>query len=59
MLVRMCTGLSGPHYILSPGDEHDFPQDEAVRLIEAGYAVPVAGEKVGRAVRKTPAKETR
>lgn len=52
MLVRLCTGLSGPLYTLSPGDERDFPHDEALRLINAGYAVPVAGEKVERATRK-------
>lgn len=42
MLVRLTTGLSGPAYSLGPGDERDFPQDEALRLISAGYAVPVS-----------------
>lgn len=58
MLVRLTTGLSGPAYSLGPGDERDFPQDEALRLISAGYAVPVSERKVERAV-KAPAPERR
>lgn len=58
MLVRLTTGLSGPAYSLGPGDERDFPQDEALRLIAAGYAVPVSETKVERAV-KRPAPEKR
>lgn len=50
MLVKMLVGLSGPAYSLGPGDERDFPQAEAVRLIDAGFAVPVAGQKIERAV---------
>ncbi|MEW9838225.1 hypothetical protein [Mesorhizobium marinum] len=49
MLVRLTTGLSGPEYSLSTGDEREFPQDEALRLIAAGYAVPVAEPKVEQA----------
>ena len=58
MLVRMLVGLSGNQYSLGPKDEHDFPQDEALRLISAGYAVPVAELKVERAV-AAPAPERR
>lgn len=50
MLVRMTVGLSGPAVLLQPGDEHDFPQAEALRLVDAGFAVPVAEQKVERAV---------
>lgn len=50
MLVRMLVGLSGPALLLRPGDEHDFPQDEALRLVSANYAVPVSETKVERAV---------
>lgn len=50
MLVKMLVGLSGPTYSLGPGDERDFPQAEAVRLVDAGFAVPVAGQKIERAV---------
>ena len=46
----MLVGLSGPAITLSPGDEHDFPADEARRLIDAGYALPVGRAPVERAV---------
>ena len=51
MRVKMLAGLSGPAINLVPGDEHDFPDDEAVRFIQAGFAVPV-GQKIERAVKK-------
>jgi hypothetical protein len=52
MLIRMLVGLSGPAYTLSPGDERDFPPDEAARLIAAGYAVPASEQPIERAVRR-------
>ena len=58
MMVRMFVGLSGPAYLLQPGDERDFPQDEALRLISAGYAAPVADTNIERAV-ALPAMEKR
>lgn len=58
MLIKMLVGLSGPTYSLGPGDEKDFPQDEAIRFINAGYAVPVVKPEIERAV-LTPAVETR
>lgn len=58
MLVRLLVGLSGPAYSLSGGDERDFPQDEALRLIAAGYAVPSSGKHAETAV-KLPAPEVR
>lgn len=58
MLVRMKVGLSGPTYSLSPGQERDFPDDEAIRLINAGYAIPVTALPIEVAV-KPPAQETR
>ncbi len=51
MLVRMVVGLAGPTTSLAPGDEADFPQAEALRLIEAGYAVPAVEAKIERAVK--------
>ncbi|WP_100961056.1 hypothetical protein [Bosea sp. FBZP-16] len=42
MLVKMLVGISGPFYTLDPGDEFHFPDDEASRLVEAGFAVTVA-----------------
>lgn len=54
MLVRMTVAIAGPQYVLDPGDEFHFPQDEAMRLVSAGYAVPVAVQKIERAVREPP-----
>jgi hypothetical protein len=59
MLVRMVVGLSGPAANLSPGDEAEFPQAEALRLVEAGYAVPVAEARIERAVKRTRKVEKR
>jgi hypothetical protein len=58
MLVRMLVELSGPGMLLVPGDERDFPQAEALRLVAAEYAVPVAEQRVERAVLEQPV-ETR
>lgn len=57
MNIRMLIGLSGPEYNLAPGDEREFPADEAVRLIEAGFAVPAAAEKRETAARKPVAEK--
>lgn len=58
MLIRMLVGLSGPSYSLAPGDEREFPDDEAMRLIEANFAVPAAHHEPEKAVKK-PAREKR
>jgi hypothetical protein len=58
MLVRMTTGLSGPAFSLSRGDERDFPDGEAIRLINAGYAVPVEARQA-EFTTLPPAAETR
>lgn len=50
MLVKLKVGLSGPAYSLGPGDEREFPENEAIRLIEAGYADPVGAPPIERAV---------
>lgn len=54
----MIVGLAGPTMTLEPGDERDFPQDEAVRLIKSGFAVPVAESPIERAI-ASPAPEVR
>lgn len=59
MLVRMVVGLSGPTTSFSPGDEAEFPQAEALRLVEAGFAVPVVEAKIERAVKSTRKVEKR
>lgn len=58
MKIKMLVGLSGPAFTLSPGDEHDFEQAEALRLIAAEYAVPVVESQIERAI-KPPAREKR
>jgi hypothetical protein len=45
MLVRMKVGIAGPLYVLDPGDEFHFPDDEAGRLIAAGHAEAVEPAK--------------
>lgn len=52
MLVRLLVGLSGSEYSLGPGDERDFPDDEAIRLIEREIAVPVAERTVEKTVKR-------
>lgn len=41
MKVKLLVGLSGNEFSLSPGDQGDFEDNEAERLIAAGYAVKV------------------
>ena len=57
MKIRMLVGLSGPAYLLSPGDEREFPDDEAIRLIERGFAAPAAAQPERTVA--SPAPETR
>lgn len=40
-LLELKVGLAGPAYVLEPGDEHEFSDYEAGRLIAAGFAEPV------------------
>jgi hypothetical protein len=47
MRVRILTSMAGDPMI-EKDSEHDFPQDEAIRLIEAGFAVPVAEKPLRR-----------
>lgn len=59
MKLKMLTGLAGVDFLLAPEDETErFSGKEAQRLIDAGYAVPVAEHKAERAVRR-PVAETR
>lgn len=44
MLLKMTAGLSGPDFNLAPGDEYEFEDAEAARLIEAGFAEKADGE---------------
>lgn len=38
MKLKMLTGMSGPKINLTRGDEHEFEDAEAIRLVRAGYA---------------------
>ena len=51
MRIRMQTSIAGPGLSLQPGDEHDFPTDEAIRLCKSGAAVPVEARCRPAAVR--------
>ena len=60
MRVRMLTGMAGLAMSLAPGDVHECDEAEAIRLIEAGYAVPEAEAKPAETTdRKVRGKETR
>lgn len=58
MKLKMAVGLSGPTINLSPGDESDFPHEEALRLIKAGYAVAIE-QPTQKAIRKRRTTERR
>lgn len=58
MKIRMLASMAGADFALSPGDETDrFGDDEALRIIAAGYATPVAD--VETAAVKTSTRERR
>lgn len=38
MKLKMTTSMAGPTMSLIRGDEHDFGDEEAVRIVRAGYA---------------------
>lgn len=55
--VKLTVGMSGAQS-WNPGDEFECGADEAKRLIEAGYAVPLTDAKKETATAKA-VKETR
>ena len=59
MKIKMLTSLSGPDYSYEANQIAEFEDEEAVRLIEAGIAVPVSGKKVENTMLDPAAKETR
>ena len=59
MKLKMQTYIAGSEYALQPGDVTDrFPDAEAQRLIDRGYAVLVVNDGIERAVKPDVA-ETR
>lgn len=53
MKVKMLTSMAGRDFSLSPGDEHEFSQAEAERLIAAGFCEAVKAEKTVKRAGKT------
>lgn len=53
MKLKLLVGMTGG-ITLQPGDEYDFEQAEAFRLMEAGFAVPVAERRVETATVRKP-----
>lgn len=53
MKIKMLVSMAGIDFVLNVGDETDrFGNDEAIRLIEAGYAAPADDAKAETATRK-------
>ncbi len=60
MKIRMTTSMAGTDYTLNAGDETDrFGDEEAMRIVEAGFAVIVEATKKRTAMKKNAAKEVR
>lgn len=57
MLVKMLVSFAGTDIDWQSGSEQDLPTDEATRLIDAGFAVPVSAPKVERAIAKPVAEK--
>lgn len=58
MKIKMLVSLAGADFALSPQEETDrFGDAEAIRLVEAGYAVPVVEETGERAVKARAAEK--
>ncbi len=58
MKIKMRVHFAGAGFSAAPGDEIDRPNDEAIRLINKGYAVPLGAMPVETAVR-VPVVESR
>lgn len=53
MQVKMLTSMAGRDFSLSPGEVTDrFSDDEAARLIKAGFCEPVVEERARPAVKR-------
>lgn len=59
MKIKLTVSMAGADFALNAGEETErFSASEAARLVAAGYAVPVAEQKIERAV-KPAFRETR
>ena len=54
MKIKFKTGISGPNYSYSKGDEADFDKKKAIRLCEAGIARPIKEEDVETSAKDYP-----
>lgn len=59
MKIKMLVSMAGPAISLNVGDEHECDDAEAMRLIAAGFAVPVSEMTIERAVFKPARAEKR
>lgn len=57
MKIKMLTGMSGPAVSVASGDEMEVSDDEGKRLIKAGFAAQLGGER--RTATKKNVKERR
>ncbi|MER9310092.1 hypothetical protein NKI51_12340 [Mesorhizobium australicum] len=58
MKIKLLVSLAGAHNAFNAGAEPDWDDEDAIRLIDAGFALPVSETKIERAV-ATPAAERR
>ncbi|ESX78249.1 hypothetical protein NKI98_21635 [Mesorhizobium sp. M0222] len=58
MKIKLLVSLAGAQNAFSAGTETDWDDEDAIRLIDAGFALPVSETKIERAV-ATPAAERR
>lgn len=49
MKVKMRTTSAGPRGVLDAGKVYDLPAKQAEELVEGGYAVEIASQKLERA----------
>jgi hypothetical protein len=59
MKIKLTTCLAGVDHVWNPGDEVEVEAAEGRRLVEAGFAVPVASRAAEKAAASKPAAETR
>lgn len=58
MRIRLLTSIAGRGFAHQVGDEANFPDADAIRLIRAGQAEPVRHETLERAVKRPKDKAT-
>lgn len=60
MKIRMLASFAGPDFTVDANEETEhFSDAESVRMIAAGFAVPVAEKKIERAVKTVPEKRVK